>query len=451
VPLVLLRFRGIAERREATFRFEVDRGYSPLAPRSTVELRGEDIYAIYRAGDGVYVVCSVGDPGRFRFYLAEGIPEGAELLGREAYKYYACPVPGCGRRVEVDLDNGFIWCPEHGRMEWWGDRDGPRVVEAVAYEPRPFDWGQVVRGRPPRTVEELRGANLRGAITAENADTVLLQLAREAGVGVAWARVLEEWEYAAGLWRGKADLRGAILSLVEGALVRKAIEPPDAIAECGVYLYLEGLGSGVRAAAKVSGEVTPEGYAHLAKAVERGELRADPQALGRLSSGGGSPQVQELVEGVSRALAELEERWRAAEGAGQGAEGERPAPVEGAVDRAEETREELPRLRIPDWADGLYIAPARGTINVYPVKRSRYGEGFYFSPDWRPVARFSPTARDLSLPVNTVVTRDGKVVRVRPYKPESSKYASLVPESPGEGEQGGEAWATKAKKKAAHG
>jgi len=454
-PLVLLKFRGTVERREATFRFEVDRGYSPLAPRSIVELKGEDIYAIYRTKDGVYVVCSVEDPDRFRFYLAEGVPEGAELLGRETYKYYACPVPGCGGRVEVDLDSGVVWCPVHGRMEWWGDRNGPRVVEAVAYEPRPFDWGQVVRGRPPRTVEELRGTrDLRRSLTAENADTVLLQLAREAGIGLGWARVLKEWEYVTGLWRKAVDLRGALLSLVEGAVVGKALEPPDVIVEYGVFLCLEGLGSGVRAAAKVSSEVTPEGYAHLAKAVERGELRADPQVLGGLSGSGGGAQVQELVDRVSRALAELEEKWRAPGETGEEAGRERErSPPEEARERVERTREELARLKIPDWADGLYFAPgARGTVTAYPVKRSKYGEGFYFSPSWRPAAEFSPIVHDMSLvPVGVVVTREGEVVRVKPYTPKSSsKYTSLAPEEPGAEGQGEEVGTARAKKETVH-
>jgi len=80
-----------------------------------------------------------------------------------------------------------------------------------------------------------------------------------------------------------------------------------------------------------------------------------------------------------------------------------------------------------------------------------YGEGFYFSPDWRPVARFSPTAHDLSLPVNTVVTRDGKVIRVKPYKPKPpSKYTSLAPEEPGAEGQEEEVGTARAKKEAVH-
>jgi len=431
MPLVLLRFRGI-ERGEATFRFEVDRGHSPLAPQGVVELRGEDIYAIYRAGDGVYAVCSVKDLDRFRFYLADGVPEGAELVGRQTYEYYACPVRGCGSRVEVDLDNGFIWCPVHGMMEWWGDQDGPRVVEAVAYEPRPFDWGGVVRGAPPRTVEDLAGLrSLRGLITAENAATVLSQLAGAAGARVLRTRLLKEWEYVVGLWRKAIDLRGAELLLVEGAVVKKALERPDVIAEYGVFLYLRG--SGVRAVAKLSDGLTPEGREHLAKAFERGELSADPQALGEPVQ----PQVQGLIEEVSRALAGLEEKWRAAGGTAE--EAEREGPPEEARERAEKTREELSRLRIPDWADGLYFEPgARGAVTAYPVKRSKYGEGFYFSPDWKPVAKFSPTAHELSqVPVGAVVTREGKVVRVKLYK-KPSKYASLVPEDPGAVAYGGQ-------------
>jgi len=411
VPLVLLRFKRLVERREAIFAFEVDREYSPLASMDIVELVGMAIYAIYVARDGVYVVYSSIIPPWYVPYLAEEVPEGAELLPGIADGFYACTL--CWNRVDI-VDEETARCPYHGTI----DRGLTELVPA--YEPKPFDWSEVVRGRPLRSVWELE--SLRWVLTPENAAAVLRQILQAAGIEASYIWVLEKGPYIKGLWRRTASMLGVMLAVVEGAVVEKSAEPPDTIADYGVFVYMVELGlkatgeTRVRALAKVSDGVTPEGYRHLVSLVERGELRAGPHVLERLSRDRGSPQVQGLVKEVSRALARLEEKRGS-------------LPYWSMVgDKVERTWRKLSGLRPPEWASaGVYFElSSRGIVEAYPVRGSVDGEDFYFCPAWRPEARFTPVLHEMTMvPVGSVVTKDKKVVRVRPRSTPESIYIFL--------------------------
>jgi len=409
--LILLRFKGLVGRSGLTFRFEVDRGYSPLAPHDTVELDGRLIAAIYRARDGFYVVYWIIDPTHYFFYMAEGVPEDAELIPRTPDGYYACPM--CWGPVDL-VDEETARCPFNGTI-------GRELIEWVPfYEFKPFNWNRVLRGRPPRRVDEVW--DFWSRITAENVLEVLRQFLSAAGVEASYLWALEKGPYIRGLWRRTATMRGVMLAVVEGAVVDRSAEPPDTIVDYGVFVYMVELGlkatgeTRVRALAKVSDEVTPEGYRYLAERVRRGELGVGPHVFERLSRDRGSPQVQGLIKDVSRALAGLEEKL-----------GGLPywALVE---DKYERTWRKLSGLRPPEWASaGVYFElSSRGIVTAYPVRGSVDGEDFYFCPAWRPVARFTPVLHEMAMvPVGSVVTKDKKVVRVRPRSTPESVYVFL--------------------------
>jgi len=273
---VLLRFKNLAERSGRVFKFEVDRSYSPLAPQDAIYLRGEYIHAIYRANDGVYVVYGFSDPTLFVFYLAEGVPEGAEL------------VPAITDTVGQEL--------------------------LVAYDPKLHSYflPHALRGRPPRAVDDLEGLN------------------------------------------------GFFSALLQAASKRA----------------------------------------------------------------GGAEGLEDLLKDRKKVLEEI-------------------------VKRAEKTKEVLSKLKVPEWADGLYFEPSgRGLVTVYPVKRSRYGEGFYFSHTWRPLAKLSLADHDLSqVPLGAVVTRDGKFFDVDVRAPGGSVYTLLVPLAPTAGEDSLEGQAQQARER----
>jgi len=159
VPLMLLKFRKIVGKGSRAIRFEVDKDHSPVVPADVVELKGEEIYAIYRVSDGVYVVYRTTDLDGFAYYLAGGVPEGTELLSRVTYTYQVCPI--CGGYVRDNYDaHQCIRCGTIIDEDYLGK---VKEVEAVVYEPKPFDCAKVLRGWPPETREDLEALKRAGA------------------------------------------------------------------------------------------------------------------------------------------------------------------------------------------------------------------------------------------------------------------------------------------------
>jgi hypothetical protein len=88
---------------------------------------------------------------------------------------------------------------------------------------------------------------------------------------------------------------------------------------------------------------------------------------------------------------------------------------------------------IPQWADGAaVIARAVGGLEdrdvvyeVYPVKRSQRGSGYYYSPGWRALSTGVPE-RFLERLADRVILRDGKVLEIKNKKQSGySKYVTL--------------------------
>jgi len=97
-------------------------------------------------------------------------------------------------------------------------------------------------------------------------------------------------------------------------------------------------------------------------------------------------------EEAQRRMEEKEKKWRD------------PAKVVEAIKAA-----------LPDWADGAVIV-TRSIYGVYyyahPVKRSRHGSGYYYSPEWRAL-NISVPDRFLERLADHVVMRNGKVLKVQ--------------------------------------
>jgi endogenous inhibitor of DNA gyrase (YacG/DUF329 family) len=91
---------------------------------------------------------------------------------------------------------------------------------------------------------------------------------------------------------------------------------------------------------------------------------------------------------------------------------------------------EVIRKALPDWADGAVVV-AKSVCgedcniyyNMYPVKRSNRGSGYYYSPEWRVLNTDVPD-RFLERFVDHIILRDGKVVKVRQEK-NGGKYVAL--------------------------
>jgi hypothetical protein len=85
----------------------------------------------------------------------------------------------------------------------------------------------------------------------------------------------------------------------------------------------------------------------------------------------------------------------------------------------------------PDWADGAVVV-AKSVCgedcdvyyDVYPIKRSQRGDGFYYSSEWRQLKLEVPD-RFLAKLANTVVLRNGKTVKVKSQK-NGGKYITLT-------------------------
>jgi hypothetical protein len=88
---------------------------------------------------------------------------------------------------------------------------------------------------------------------------------------------------------------------------------------------------------------------------------------------------------------------------------------------------------LPEWADSAAVV-AKGVCSedcdvyysIYPVKRSKYGDGYYYSPEWRRLNVGVPD-RFLEKFADCVITRNGDVVRVKQEKNGGGKYVTLKP------------------------
>jgi hypothetical protein len=86
---------------------------------------------------------------------------------------------------------------------------------------------------------------------------------------------------------------------------------------------------------------------------------------------------------------------------------------------------------LPDWADGAVVISKSVCgedcdvyYYVYPVKLSKYGDGYYYSPEWRTL-RVDVPDRFLERFADMVILKDGKVVKVK--KNGGGKYITLKP------------------------
>jgi hypothetical protein len=90
------------------------------------------------------------------------------------------------------------------------------------------------------------------------------------------------------------------------------------------------------------------------------------------------------------------------------------------------------RKALPDWADGAVVV-AKSVCgedcdiyyNVYPVKRSNRGSGYYYSPEWRTLKVGAPD-RFLEKFADCVITHSD-VVKVKQEKNGGSRYIALRP------------------------
>jgi len=79
------------------------------------------------------------------------------------------------------------------------------------------------------------------------------------------------------------------------------------------------------------------------------------------------------------------------------------------------------RRAIPHWADGAVVAGGE----VYPVKKSQRGNGYYYSPQWR-VLSIGVPEKVLEKFVDTIILKDGKTVKIKNRKQGGhSKYVTL--------------------------
>jgi hypothetical protein len=91
------------------------------------------------------------------------------------------------------------------------------------------------------------------------------------------------------------------------------------------------------------------------------------------------------------------------------------------------------RKALPEWADGAVVV-ARSVCSedcdvyysIYPVKCSKYGDGYYYSPEWRMLTPGVPD-RFLEKFADCVLLKDGKTLRVKQVKNGGSKYITLKP------------------------
>jgi len=89
---------------------------------------------------------------------------------------------------------------------------------------------------------------------------------------------------------------------------------------------------------------------------------------------------------------------------------------------------------LPDWADGAFIVVDKYetgegdvdiTVHVYPIKKSKFGQGYYYSPEWRTVSTRIPSDIVARL-VGRLVTREGRVLQAKTNKKAGSKYVDLL-------------------------
>ena len=97
---------------------------------------------------------------------------------------------------------------------------------------------------------------------------------------------------------------------------------------------------------------------------------------------------------------------------------------EAAMDEARRAVEKAKGM-VPDWADGVLLVEVRGSLYAVPVKRSRYGRGFYYGRGWRKYKVADAVPRGLNTPL--LVMRSGEVYRVR--MSEGRKYSRVEAES----------------------
>ena len=105
--------------------------------------------------------------------------------------------------------------------------------------------------------------------------------------------------------------------------------------------------------------------------------------------------------------------------------GEIPEPPEVEAPEPKVKRRETPVERLlsamPDWADGILVYTRAGGLVAVPVKKSRYGNEYYFKTNWRKLDI------DLSdVPSDIIVTRTG-VYRVGRIS-FGTKYVIVTPE-----------------------
>jgi endogenous inhibitor of DNA gyrase (YacG/DUF329 family) len=121
-------------------------------------------------------------------------------------------------------------------------------------------------------------------------------------------------------------------------------------------------------------------------------------------------EQEKVLEEIERRRKEEEQRW-----------GD-PARVIDAIRKA-----------MPDWADGAVVIARRVggfedadvAYEVYPVKRSQRGGGYYYSPGWRALSTGVPE-RFLERLADTVILRNGTIVEVKNKRQNGSgKYVTL--------------------------
>lgn len=164
--LVLLKFDNIGEVREKRTMFTSS---YPWAPRSDVWLENKRIYAVYKAGDGVYVVYETEKYDYYKYYLAPKVPEDAELVPEFKYRFPQCPKCG-SKNVYVDTDEMF--CNDCEFSDFWN------YGEEVVYSPKEFDWSEVTKREPVKSLDE------KPVITAHNAKYFLKQFLEKNGYKV---------------------------------------------------------------------------------------------------------------------------------------------------------------------------------------------------------------------------------------------------------------------------
>jgi Ni/Co efflux regulator RcnB len=89
------------------------------------------------------------------------------------------------------------------------------------------------------------------------------------------------------------------------------------------------------------------------------------------------------------------------------------------------------KAALPQWADGAVVVAKSVSgedrdvyYNVYPIKRSQRGSGYYYSPEWRRLQIQVPD-RYMEKLADHIILRDGRVVKVQ--KAESSgRYVALA-------------------------